>query len=150
MKSQLLKTMSVLLLTAFTAMANAGVRPENSYSFIGKQWKMTSIFTTPAIRDYDGDGVKDQEVLNSLQPEQRNKIIIFKENGLVEERHIDEKGDLRIIKNGNWKKNPENDTFTWFLPNGTSLKGMNKNDNLVLEYNDGNFEIKYTLSLIAL
>jgi hypothetical protein len=101
MKSKLIITMSVILLTGFTSIANAVVRPENSYAFIGKQWKMTSIFTTPAIRDFDGDGIKDQEVLQTLQPEQRNKIIIFKENGLVEERHIDEKGDLRVIKNGN-------------------------------------------------
>ncbi len=150
MKNSIISSLSIVLMTVFITVAGAATKSGSLNSIIGKQWKLTSIITNPPIVDVDGDGTKDPEAINSLSDAQKSRIIIFKSNGLVEEKHINNNGDLNTIKNGSWKVDAASDTFLWFLPDGTSLKGKYTNNSLVLNYTDEKLDIKYTLSLLEM
>lgn len=150
MKKSIISALSIVMMTVFISVTGAATKSGSLDAIIGKQWKLTSIITTPPIVDVDGDGKKDPEAFNSLSESQKSRIIIFKSNGLVEEKHINNNGDLNTIKNGSWKMDATSETFLWFLPDGTSLKGKYSNNALVLNYTDEKLEIKYTLSMIEM
>ncbi|MDI3322299.1 hypothetical protein [Pinibacter soli] len=68
-------------------------------------WKQTSIYFSPAV-DWDGDGHKENEVINLYSPCDRDDLMTFKTNGTV----VNDEGaskcdpsDPQVIETTHWK-----------------------------------------------
>jgi hypothetical protein len=77
-------------------------------------WKLTSDYYDPSV-DYDGNGTKENEVINFYSPCDKDDVLTFKTNGTV----VSDEGatkcdptDPQIISTTNWRFS-DNETKLW-------------------------------------
>jgi hypothetical protein len=114
---------------------------------VGKEWKIISVITSPPFIDVNGDGIPDSEIVESLQPAELEKSIIFNKDGSVTEKEVSDNGTVKITVQGTWRQNNDKNSITWERPDNVVLFCTYENEKLKLSYHDENIEIKYTMTL---
>ena len=116
----------------------------NKETFGKKEWMLKSIYMNPAILDINGDGIKDAEMISSLQDEERTKTIVFASDGKVWENNTSISSPVQA---GTWKPNDMGDYIHWIQKDGTIITAKREDfsKNMILfTYKSENSEISYT------
>jgi hypothetical protein len=113
-----------------------------------KEWQLTSIHTTPALLDINGDGQKESELISTLTESERNKLFVFAPDGKVWEKK-QEYAETITAENGNWKPGADGNSITWIQKDGTVLNAkaeLFSGHEVRLSYKNEHAEIVYTLT----
>jgi len=150
MKNSIITIVScITLFAAGISGTIASVSTGSDSAFIGKEWRITSIITEPAVMDVNGDGVRDKEVIGSIQQPGVTKSIIFMADGkVVEKTRVTNNPEL-VVQQGTWKRSSKSSAFTWINKEGIELKGTVEKGEVKLVYEDDKLEIKYSLTLTS-
>lgn len=119
-------TITILFVSCQKTKIETEVSIAQSNSVFGdKDWRLVSVFTTPAIWDLDGDGKKDSELISTLQGDEKMKILRFTSDGKVlakETSSLENSNANKLQQIGIWKSDPISNSITWIRSEGTAIE----------------------------